>query len=525
MEARPSRALVAWCPDFPVLAVGADLDAQVAVLSGDGARRRVVACSPAARSAGVRRGQRLRDAQRVAPKLEAFARDEKAEARAFEPVMVAAEQVAAGVEVIRPGLLALSARGPARYHGGERALGLVLRDRIAELETGAGSPIIVGIGIADGVTAAGIAARTPGADEPVIIEPGGSAAYLAPFPLSAIGAPADLATILDQLGVRSIGRFAALPAADVAGRFGAEGVMLHRLARGLDPRPPAARRPAEDLAVEHEFDPPAETDEPVTFVAKMLADRLHAGLSAAGLACVRVGIEAETVTGRSSYRLWRRADATGGRLSSAGLAQRAAWQLDGWRSREAHPVPDPVALLRLVPDQLVLDTGTQQVLWGVEQIPDRVARAAERVQAMLGHDGVTRLRIVGGRGPAEMLEQVPWGEEPDTAEHELAPWPGSVLRPAPSAIPPEPALADVLDVRRKPVGVSGRARLSNQPAWVVVEGQESRVSGYAGPWGYERSWDASGRRRQARMQCRLEDGRVLLLVLESGAWRVEAIHQ
>lgn len=524
MDSRPTRAAVAWCPDFPVLAVGADLDAQVAVLSGEGARRVVIACSPGARAAGVRRGQRLRDAQRLAPQLATFARDERAEARAFEPVVAAAEQVAAGVEVIRPGLLALSAHGSARYHGGERALGLVLRDRVAQLETGEGSAIIVGIGIADGVTAAGIAARTPGADEAVIIEPGGSAAYLAPFPLSAIGAPPDLIAVLNQLGVRSIGRFAALPVADVAGRFGAEGVMLHRSARGLDPRPPASRRPVEDLAVEHEFDPPAETDEPAVFVAKMLADRLHAGLSAAGLACVRVGIEAQTVTGRVSYRLWRHADANGGRLSAAGLAQRAAWQLDGWRSREAHPVADPVALLRLVPDQLVLDTGTQQALWGAEEIPDRVARAAERVQALLGHDSVARLRLVGGRGPAEMLELVPWGEEP-AAEAEQAPWPGAVLRPAPSAVPPEPAPAEVLDARRAPVAVSGRARISATPALVVLEGREIEVTGYAGPWGYERSWDTAGRRRRARMQCLLADGRVLLLVLESGTWRVEAVHQ
>jgi protein ImuB len=524
MEARPSRALVAWCPDFPVLAAGADLDAPVAVVAGEGARRVVAACSPAARAAGVRRGQRLRDAQRLVPALEVHQRDERAEAREFEQVVAAAERVAAGVEVVRPGLLALAARGPARYHGGERALGLVLRDRIAELETGAGSPYAAGIGIADGITAAGIAARTPGADEPVIIEAGGSAAYLAPFPLSAVDAPADLAAILDQLGVRTLGRFAALPAAEVANRFGADGVVVHRLARGLDPRPPAARRPAPELEVEHAFDPPAETDEPVAFAAKMLADRLHAGLAAVGLACVRVGIEAVSVSGRASYRLWRHADATGGRLSSAALAQRAAWQLDGWRTREPHPVPDPVALLRLVPDQLVLDSGTQQALWGVEQVPDRVARAAERVQAILGHDGVARLRVVGGRAPGETSELVAWGEEPD-ARDEQAPWPGAVLRPAPSAVPADPVPADVLDARRAPVGVSGRARLCAPPALVVLEGRESRVSGYAGPWAYERSWDAHGRRRRVRLQCELADGRVVLLVLESGAWRVEAIHQ
>jgi protein ImuB len=514
---------VAWCPDWPVVAAGADLDAPVAILAGEGPRRVVVACSPVARAAGVRRGQRLRDAQRLCPQVEVHRRDEAAEAREFEPVIVAAEQVAAGVEVIRPGLLALNAYGAARYHGGEQALGVLLRDTVSEVTTSAGSPIGTGIGIADGTWAAEIAARTPGAEGPVIIESGGSAAYLAPFPLAVLDCPADLAGILEQLGVRTLGQLAALPAADIAARFGAEGVAFQRLARGLDRRPPAARTPPRDLDVSHEFDPPAETDEPVVFVAKMLADRLHGLLSGAGLACVRVGIEAVTVTGRSSFRLWRHQDAAGGRLSSAGLAQRAAWQLDGWRARDEHPSSDPVALLRLIPDQLVADAGVQQALWGAEVVPGRVARAAERAQAILGHDGVVRLHLAGGRGPAR-AEQVPWGDLPPATAQDQAPWPGALLRPAPAAVPQEPVPVRVLDARGREVGVSGRALLSGEPARLVLGQGEAVVAGWAGPWAYERSWTA-GRRRRARLQCELVDGRVLLLVLESGQWRIEAIHQ
>lgn len=135
-----------------MLAAGADLDAPVAILVGEGARRVVAACSPAARAAGVRRGQRLRDAQRLCPALEPHRRDEAVEARAFEPVVAAAEHVAAGVEVIRPGLLALAARGPARYHGGEAVLGELVRDEVARLTTASGSPVGVGVGIADTLT-------------------------------------------------------------------------------------------------------------------------------------------------------------------------------------------------------------------------------------------------------------------------------------------------------------------------------------------------------------------------------------
>lgn len=520
----PTRSLVAWCPDWPILAVGADLDAPAAVLTGDGGRRVVVACSPAARASGVRRGQRLRDAQRLCPDLELHRRDETVEARAFEPVVVAAEQVAAGVEVIRPGLLALAARGPARYHGGENALGELVRDEIARLSTASGSPVGVGVGIADGIFAAGLAARTPGAEGPVVVGPGGSADFLAGFPPAALDCPEQFAGLLDRLGVRTLGALAALPAADVANRFGAAGVVFHRLARGLDPRPPAARRPPEELGTGHELDPPAEQDEPVVFVAKMLADRLHANLAGAGLACVRVDVQITTVSGRSCSRLWRHADAAGGRLSAAAVAERVRWQLDGWRTRDPYPHADPVAVLRLTPDQLVVDTGSQQALWGAEEVPDRVGRAAERVQAMLGHAGVVRLRPVGGRGPAARVEAVPWGEayEPDPALD--APWPGSVPAPAPASVYPQSRPAELLDPAGAPVGVTGRARLTGPPAVLVVGGARLTVLGWAGPWVYERSWDPDGRRRRARLQCRVSDGRVLLLVLEHGEWRVEGAH-
>src|SRR5579872_2752888 len=119
MDTRAPRSLVCWVPDWPVLAVGGDADAPAAVVDAAGSRARVVACSAAAREAGVRRGQRVRDAQQLSPRLAVHVRDEAAEARAFEPVAIAAESLAAGVEIVRPGLIALDARGPARYHGGE----------------------------------------------------------------------------------------------------------------------------------------------------------------------------------------------------------------------------------------------------------------------------------------------------------------------------------------------------------------------------------------------------------------------
>ena len=72
------------------------------------------------------------------------------------------------------------------------------------------------------------------------------------------------------------------------------GALVHRLARGLDPRPLQARRPAPELQVTREIDPPAEQADRAAFVARVLAGELHERLAAGGLACTRVLVEAET---------------------------------------------------------------------------------------------------------------------------------------------------------------------------------------------------------------------------------------
>ena len=52
--------------------------------------------------------------------------DEGRDARAFEPVVQAIETVVAGVEVVRPGVVLLAVRGPARHVGSEEALAELL---------------------------------------------------------------------------------------------------------------------------------------------------------------------------------------------------------------------------------------------------------------------------------------------------------------------------------------------------------------------------------------------------------------
>jgi protein ImuB len=522
------RTLVVWCPDWPVVAAGLPPGTPVAVVHAN----RVVACSPAARDDGVRRGQRRREAQGRCPTLEVVERDPALEARAFEPVIAAVEDLAPGVELTRPGACAVPTRGPSRFHGGDDALAVVVRDRVAAVLAGSGSGGGVSgrpcrIGIADGPFAGALAARSRAGVR--VVPPGATAAFLAPQPLRVLDRPA-LVEVLARLGLRTLGDLAALPAADVLGRFGPEGAWAHRVAAGIDDRLPGARHPPPDLRADAELDPPALAVDRVAFAARALGEALHERLAVQGLACTRVVVEAETEHGEVLARSWRHE----GGLSAGALADRARWQLDAWLQGPPSVRPSAgVIRLSLLPDEVVPARGRQLGFWGGETAADeRAVRALVRVEALLGPEAVRVPEWRGGRDPHEQVVLVPRQAVGELTGRRVAPpsdaapWPGALPAPSPASHPPEPVAAAVVDAAGSPVAVDGRGVLSAPPARVAVAGGPWRaVTGWAGPWPVEeRWWDPRRHRRRARLQVVSDDGTALLLVLETGTWQLVATY-
>ncbi|MFC0030478.1 DNA polymerase Y family protein [Micromonospora chaiyaphumensis] len=550
MSGAPARTLLLWCPDWPVLAAeivdGVPATDPVVVLHAN----RVVACSERARAEGVRRGLRRREAQGRCPQLTVVDHDPARDARAFEPVVAAVEEVVAGVEVIRPGACALAARGPSRYLGGEEAAAERIVEHVAQT-----CAVESQVGIADGVFAAGLAAR-----DGRIVPPGGTPEFLAGLPVEALGRP-TLTDLLRRLGVRTLGDFAALPPGDVLARFGFDGALAHRLAAGRDHRPLAVRQPPADLTVTADHDEPIDRVDAAAFAARTLAEQLHERLAAHGLACTRLGIEAVTAHGQELHRVWRH----DGLLTAAAIADRVRWQLDGWLSgsngrggaRPARPTAG-IIRLRLVPDGVLAQAGLQPGLWGeTGEERERAHRALSRVQGILGPEAVVTAVLGGGRSPADQVRLVPWGDErlptrpgppplpaaeppPPAAAPERAvstrsraaastpvpPWPGRIPPPAPAVVLPTPLPAAVHDAAGEPVVVSARLAVSAAPARLTVgAGRPADIAGWAGPWPVdERWWAPAEARRRARFQVCLADGAALLLAVEGGQWLVEAIY-
>ena len=519
----PVRTLLLWCPDWPVIAAeivdGIPATEPVVVLRAN----RVIACSTTARAEGIRRGLRKREAQSRCPGLTTVDHDSGRDARAFEPVVAAVEEVAAGVEVVRPGACALAARGPTRYFGGEERAAERIVEQVAQ-----SCAVESQIGIADGMFAAGLAARTGR-----IVPPGDTTRFLADQPVEALGRPA-LTDLLRRLGVRTLAGFAALPAGDVLARFGFDGALAHRLAAGRDHRPLAVRSPPPDLEVTETYDEPLDRVDAAAFAARSLAERLHDRLAGYGLACTRLGIEAVTADGQELRRIWRH----DGLLTAAAIADRVRWQLDGWlsgtnrRPGAAGPTNPPrptagISRLRLTPEGVLAHAGLQPGLWGETGAErDRAHRSLSRVQGILGPESVLTAVLGGGRSPLDQARLVPWGDERTPTRPVEPPWPGRLPAPAPTVVLPAPLPAAVYDTGGELVGVTARLWVSAAPARLAIEGgQPVEIVGWAGPWPVdERWWAPAEARRRARFQVCLADGTALLLSLAGGQWAVEAIY-
>jgi protein ImuB len=542
MTAAPVRTLTVWVPDWPLVAAGVSLTRPAAMLHGN----RIVACSPTSRAEGVAVGQRRREAQARCPALEVLEHDPARDGRSFEQVVAAVEALTPRVEVAEPGTCAFPTRGPSRYWGGDDILAARARSLVDEaLASGSGATCRVGV--ADGPFAAALAARSGSAAQPVlVVAPGASAGFLTPLPVTVLAGGAggsgpdlpDLAGVLERLGLRTLGALAALPVADVVGRFGAEGQRVHRLAQGLDDRPPATRGLPTDLTVEATLDPPAERVDVAAFQGKTLADQLHQRLAKRGLACTRVVVTLETEHGERLERVWRHE----GALGAGAVADRIRWQLDGWLSGggadgHAERPTAGVSLLRLAPEEVVPAGDRQDAFWGGGRgEAERAVRALARVQALLGPGSVSVVEGRGGRNPSDavalvLAEAVDLLDRPPVQDRSQGadgppPWPGRLAAPSPATVHHQAVRAEVQDEEGAPVSVSGRGQATGDPARLSVAGGPwQQLVAWAGPWPVdERWWDRGGHRRQARFQVLGTDGVARLVALEQGTWWVLATY-
>jgi protein ImuB len=322
--------------------------------------------------------------------------------------------------------------------------------------------VTAGIGVADGLFAASLAARSSLEDPdraPVLVVPGGTPGFLSPWPVEILHDP-ELADLLCRLGIRTLGAFAELPSRHVLARFGTDGAACQAVAAGDGDALPGLRPPSTGSADR------GTPNHQVGFFGGATEAEARA---AKAVTAVQQLLGAEAVC-----RGWLQ----GGR----GPADRA--RLVPWGEHNAG----------------IRDTGgdTLQVV------------TFPRKRFDTEHDVKSTHRRK--TFPRKRVESDP-------------PWPGQVPTPSPAVVFREALPAELLDTYRHPVGVTSEGLASAVPAWLSITGDPwSEVAGWAGPWpSDERWWSERGHRRQARMQVVTSGGAAYLLARRNGWW-VEGIY-
>jgi protein ImuB len=215
------------------------------------------------------------------------------------------------------------------------------------------------------------------------------AEQLADLPIRILPAGSSILELLDALGVRTLGQFAALKADAIADRFGVQGRALHQLAKGDDVRVLQPRVPSETVSSKLQFPEPIGSEIALQRALSMLAGQAVHHPLCASYAPRIVRVVATLATGGS----WQSRRAL--RIPSIDplrIALTAQAKLD--------EIPAPVEELMLELMSFELRSGVQETLQvdpGRGDVNVGAQVATRRVQEAVGEEALL-----------QVLELEPW---------------------------------------------------------------------------------------------------------------------
>jgi protein ImuB len=284
-------------PRFELLAALGDrraLLSEPAALAPEAGREQVLGeVSAPAEAFGVVRGMRLGEAMSRCPALRLVPPDPEGVRSLWNAVLDRLEATGAEVESDLAGAAFFESAGLHGLHGGDLA-GVLAAARRA---LGPGARF----GAAPSRFAAHAAAlqvRPRRGRHSHSVEESGVRDFLAPLPVSLLRTRPELQAlpeVLERLGIRTLGEFAALPARAVSERFGHPGLLALDLARGRD-TPLEPRRPPEPVSERLEL-PEAVSGEQLERSLELLVARVLARRERRGRGLRALAVSARFVAG------------------------------------------------------------------------------------------------------------------------------------------------------------------------------------------------------------------------------------
>lgn len=508
------RYLVVHLPCFRLERCGWSSEDLVVLVAEEKSALRVQATTPAAHQRGVRVGMTAAEARARVPELETEFLDEEGEAEDLEAITAQLLRVSPNLGTLPPdAMVAEISRLPAPPQE-------LLLQRMSFLGH------LARIVVADDPRTALAVARWGTRD--LVVPPGQSAEALAPLPLEALELPPREAELLEGLGIDTVGAFAALDPAAVAGRLGPVAVAGHQVARGGWQASPLGLWETEGLATLHQDLPdPVHELEPLIFVLNASIREAAAYLAVAGQAATRLTVRFTLDDLEQTGQRWQDLALRLGRPTRDPARILALLRL----RLERFQLAGPVTALSLEITETAVFTGRQRDLMGQEHADELLAEVAGRLQDSLGAHAVLVPRLAdrhrpeaawqpqafqagGGRGQVGLFQRrrpvspVASALEADPVQ-EWRGFPERRLPPRPPILLPE---ARAVEVDRPADGVP-RA-LSTDGRWLPVH--EAR-----GPEELVGEWWSHGGFRRSYWRLRLRDGRRAWVYEEDGCWLLQ----
>ncbi|HVB52639.1 MAG TPA: hypothetical protein VNF24_00385 [Candidatus Acidoferrales bacterium] len=405
---QPNRRAHLACFTFPHLALvlagraHPELGGEPVLVGGQnqGGRQVVVAASPVAWAKGVRPGQEWRRAEVLCPlavRLEVD-RAQVAELRrqarlalaSCSPLMEWGDDASAYVD--------LAGSDPLRPEESSRAAhcGRALQEALG---------VTPSVGVGPSRFSAWVAAQLAAPGRVRLVPEGKAAEFLASWPVTALPIPPEVGERLIQFGLHTCGDCTAITMVDLQRQFGPDGILLHRLCRGLDSARIDPWREPPPCGVRRVLAGGVEDSESLRFGAAELARGLAQELSRQGRAAgrIRLVLRGEDEPQRPSsadQQTWWGEVAPPTPLATADELMGPLLSLFG-RAR----LLTPVTVVELAAFDLVAPPVTQVGLWqGRAADREVVQRAVDRLHDRFGKGLVWRVEVRPGH-PGDVPEE------------------------------------------------------------------------------------------------------------------------
>ena len=244
----------------------------------------LLAISEVAAAFDIRRAMTVAQARARIPGLRVVVRDPERERTVSRRIVERLQSITPGVEEDAPGTWFVESLG-GRLYKGERAFAHRARAIVGSF----GVPVCVGV--ASNRSVARVAAEISAPDSTTVVAPGREKRFLGGLPPGHLETSDEMHEKLAALGLHTTAQVAALPAGELAARFGREGRDTALRARGGDPRSFVPETPPEDCARSEPYVFPLFCSEILTERVLAMLRELFRDLRARGRACLAVRVE------------------------------------------------------------------------------------------------------------------------------------------------------------------------------------------------------------------------------------------